>query len=127
VMAYASTTGRGSLRRRSGAGIAHHGFVMRSMAKNGQKHARIAISTSIHVHIGPASAPTENLVQSRELPRFASGSRHEGFATTVRRTQADPPRSPPPAAPPAMNPVAHAHWKLKPPMRPSTSRISPAR
>ena len=26
---------------------------------------------------------------------------------------------------PAMCPVAHAHWKLKPPMRPSTSRISP--
>jgi hypothetical protein len=60
--------------RRGGAGIAHHGFVMRSMAKNGQKHTRIAISTSINVHIGAASAPTENLVQSRKSPRFASGS-----------------------------------------------------
>ena len=31
------------------------------------------------------------------------------------------------AAPPATNPLAHAHWKLNPPMRPSTSSISPIR
>lgn len=32
-----------------------------------------------------------------------------------------------PAPNPAARPLAQAHWKLKPPMRPSTSRISPQR
>ena len=31
------------------------------------------------------------------------------------------------AATPATRPLAHAHWKLNPPTRPSTSQISPAR
>jgi hypothetical protein len=43
---------------------------MRSIARSGQKHARIAISTSINVHFRAARVLVVNLMQSA---RIASG------------------------------------------------------
>jgi hypothetical protein len=69
-MACAFAVGRDSSTRRGETGIANHGFGMRSIARSGQKHARIAISTSINVHFRAARVLVVNLMQSA---RIASG------------------------------------------------------
>jgi hypothetical protein len=72
-MACAFAAGRDSSTLRGETGIANHGFGMRSIARNGQKHARIAISISIHVHIRAASVPAVSLMQSAHIASLGAG------------------------------------------------------
>ena len=75
---------------------------------------RVAAATTGHVQRGAG----RQQVPVHGQPGGRRGSAHDGSPAGFRRLA---------IACPATQPDDHAHWKLNPPSRPSTSRISPTR